>query len=112
MNKEIQIRMYDNCQNYCCTPLVFGACITIERVSDHALILENECAVESQGTYHTFEFEFPCSSENEEFIVYATVRKGCLDPDKECCFGRNTGESGTCGDFIGGEWGTDDIWVE
>jgi hypothetical protein len=108
----VTVNWIDNCEDNCCTPLVFGACITIERVSDHEIILLNECAVESQGTYHTFEFDFPCSIESEEFMVYATVRKGCLDPQEECCFGRNEGEIATCGEFIGGEWGTEDIEVK
>ncbi len=93
----------DQCTNDCCSPMVYGACITIERASDHAVIIQDLCATESQGDHHTFQFDFPCSSESEEFIVYATVRKGCLDPKTECCFGRNTGQTTTCEELMNDE---------
>jgi hypothetical protein len=79
----------------CCIPMQYYVCITVMRVSDRLVIVDDSCTLVNYGTSsHQFEFEFPCSYSNEEFQVFASVRAGCAGPPPVLCKnGKNDGES-------------------
>jgi hypothetical protein len=87
----------------CCVGMEYYVCITIERISDHEIIVENLCS-EVEASPYTFSFDLDCS-ENEYFKVYASVRAGCDgEPPTECCYGKNSGVTASCSDLNGGSF--------
>jgi hypothetical protein len=89
----------DSCQS-CCLSMEYVVCISIERMSDHALVAE--CCDEVGLGVNEYEFacEFPCNEyQTDEFMVYASVRKGC-PPNTWCCNGKDPGETVKCNDLI------------
>ncbi|MCK9398906.1 MAG: hypothetical protein M0Q51_02775 [Bacteroidales bacterium] len=88
----------------CCIPMKYYVCITIMRVSDRVAVVENLCEVVDVGNDHyQFVFEFPCSTSNEEFQVFATVRAGC-EGTPPCDNGKNPGTLADCEDLTSGSF--------
>ncbi len=96
----VTVSWNDQCEE-CCAGMGYQVCITVVRVSDNYVVTENLCATEDGDTFeHDFSFPMPSCTENEEFIVYAAVRGGCL-PSTICCYEKNPGVTGTCAQLLG-----------
>jgi len=90
----------------CCIPMQYYVCITVMRVSDRVVVVDNLCTLVNSGTTsHKFEFEFPCGYSNEQFQVFATVRAGCAGPPPVLCeYGKNEGVNASCADLMSGNF--------
>ncbi|MCK9401739.1 MAG: hypothetical protein M0Q51_17370 [Bacteroidales bacterium] len=95
----------------CCSPMQYFVAYSVGRVSDNSEVAHGWTVVSDQYTEHIFEFEFPCGSPGEDFMVYARVVAGCdfggLN-ETICCSNKNPGEPADCSELMEGF----DIWVE
>ena len=91
---------WDACSE-CCIGMEYYVCITVMRVSDRYVVVENVCEiVDGDQDHFDFEFEMPSCPTNEDFIVFATLRAEC-NQSTLCCYAKNEGVTGPCSDLVG-----------
>jgi len=86
----------------CCLGMQYGPCITVVRVFDDYVIVDDSCVVVSNTDHYDFSFTMPQCTSNWDIIVYAAVWAGC-DGGPLCCHGKNQGLTFTCSQLESGQ---------
>lgn len=95
---------WDNDCQACCLGMVYAPCITVVRVVDDYVVVENLCDTVNGSTHsYRFSFDMPDCPTNAIFKVYAAVWAGC-DGGPLCCHEKNPGLTTDCSHLEDGDF--------
>ena len=98
----VKVKWNTGCQA-CCLTMVYVPCITVVRIIDDYVVVENLCDTVSGSTYEAqFSFDMPQCTSNWDFKIYAAVWAGC-PPSTLCCHEKNPGITRDCSDLEHGD---------